>query len=605
MLVVCPKCFTQYVISNEIKVPEGQKFHCSACGNYFTLKSERQTGFYGDEAALEEEEIPTVSAVMNETNEKNTEVSVPTNTIPETNESKPEIEIKNESNREENREEKTEPVFSDVDSLALLANETPQASDRLDTLPEAFKPVETKKKKTSALGAIFWVCVAGAICYGAVYVLKQYPLMELTETFIASKLDKKNVSKTQKEATSSPAANTVAQPTAQPMPSAANEKNKSENSADKPMYIPPAKLDKPIITVEEVSARQEERQKQPTLPAQKETADDSQIHNQQPMPATPLGTPQQANQMQKPTQLMAQQAKARQQTTPSAENEASVPSAENRTASEAQKAARLLDEQLEQGAAADRLENEVAALATERNLMQSTQSDASVSASVESNAKPADRTFPVEDAIKPAAASAVQAPVEAAPNPPAVNGAQASVPTVPAAPTAPQPTENNQMPMNNEPSPQAENAPTAQMPAPAAQQADNVPAIPTQAPALSPAPTENVPLFMVDEPEQARQINTNEANRILKIQDIAYEISQNEAGVMRLMIKGSVANTELTKVVIPQLKAVVYDQNDTPVARKRIILSQPEIDGNSVQSFFSSVVPAPEQVSHVEVVFDE
>ena len=75
--------------------------------------------------------------------------------------------------------------------------------------------------------------------------------------------------------------------------------------------------------------------------------------------------------------------------------------------------------------------------------------------------------------------------------------------------------------------------------------------------------------------------------------------------MMRLMIKGVVANTELEKVTIPELKAVVYNNEDMVVARKRIILSQPEIEGNSTQEFFSSVVPAPEQVSHVEVLFDE
>ena len=604
MLVVCPKCFTQYVISNEIKVPEGQKFHCSACGNYFTLKSERQTGFYGDEAALEDEEIPTVSAVMNETDEKNTEVSVPTNTMPETSESESQIAIKNESNRTEN----TEPAFSDTDSLALLANETPQASDRLDTLPEAFKPVETKKKKTSALGAIFCLFFAGAICYGTVYVLKQYPLMELTEEFIASKLDKKNASKTQKEATSSPAVNTVAQPAAQSTPSAVNEKDKSENSADKPMYIPPAKLDKPIITVEEVSARQATQHKEQLPPVENESPADSELNPPQPTPIAPQVMSQQMPQIQKPTQLVAQQAKAQQQAAmPPAENEISAETAENTAVSEAQKAARLLDEQLEQGSAADRLENEVAALVTERNLTQSAQPDSVIPVAAESHAKPtditasADITEPMEAESDSASVNTPQAPVvEQKPNDavPSSESVPASEPVpsselvpssepVPTAPTAPQPTQNNQVPMNAGVVSQPDNIRPSQMPVPAA------------------APIENIPLFTVDEPEQARQISTNEANRILKIQDIAYEISQNEAGVMRLMIKGNVANTELTKVVIPQLKAVVYDQNDTPVARKRIILSQPEIDGNSVQSFFSSVVPAPEQVSHVEVVFDE
>ena len=564
MLVVCPKCFTQYVISNEIKIPEGQKFHCSACGNFFTLKSERQTGFYGDDAASEDEEIPTVSAVMNETQTDETPSNDFSAPVPVTVESESKVAAKNESNRAENKD----PVVSDADSLTLLANETPRASDRLDTLPEAFKPVATKQKKTSAFGALFWLFVAGAICSGAVYVLKQYPLRKLTEELITAKLDKDYVSKAQKEVASS-AENTADQEAVQPTSAVADDKNESKNTADKPMYIPPARLDKPIITVDEVLAR-EARQKEQKPSVEKESAADVRSDKQL-MPVAPLGTTQQMEQAPKPTQLMAQQAKAQQSTTPSTVSEAPAETVESAPLSQAQETARLLDEQLEQGAAADRLENEVATLATEKNLTQASRSDFDEPVPAESNA---------------AAENASQAPAEAAENVAQENASEASVLE---AATASQSTENNQVPVNND----------------TAQQPDNAPIMPTSDSVAAAAPSENVPLFAVDEPEPAKQINTDEANRILKIQDIAYEISQNEAGVMRLLIKGNVANTELTKVVIPQLKAVVYDQNDTPVARKRIILSQPEIDGNSVQSFFSSVVPAPEQVSHVEVVFDE
>ncbi|MBR4932125.1 MAG: zinc-ribbon domain-containing protein, partial [Alphaproteobacteria bacterium] len=67
MLVICPKCFTQYVVSDEIKLPEGQKFHCSACQNYFLLDAGRQNAFLsGNED--ETDIIPTVSAVMNQQN---------------------------------------------------------------------------------------------------------------------------------------------------------------------------------------------------------------------------------------------------------------------------------------------------------------------------------------------------------------------------------------------------------------------------------------------------------------------------------------------------------------------------------------------------------
>ena len=39
MFIVCPKCFTKYLISDEIQVLETQKCHCSACGHYFEQKA--------------------------------------------------------------------------------------------------------------------------------------------------------------------------------------------------------------------------------------------------------------------------------------------------------------------------------------------------------------------------------------------------------------------------------------------------------------------------------------------------------------------------------------------------------------------------------------
>ncbi len=628
MLVICPKCFTQYVISDEIKVPEGQKFHCSACGNYFTLRSERQTGFYGDDASSEDEEIPTVSAVMNEAGGQYEEmVSVPEINSSST-ESDEKIDEKNESNKvneninpplsESNQNVKrADPIFSDADSLALLANETPQDSDRLDALPEAFKPVETKKKKTSVISALFWLCVAGGICYGSLYLLTQYPFMEKTEDFIVSKLDKNYVSKEKK--TVSVKKNNKINQAEDLQPTSKTSQQIQNNSGDQSQSLPPIKSEKPTAGEEKVQSSAKESA-QETQPADTKSVSKSESAVQ-PVPQVAMN--QQMAQAPKPTRLMAQQAKAQQSAQEEQSQAAEQPQAATSQSEQAQQpvseqvqqptslnsensseqaktAAKLLDEQLEQGAAEENLENEVAALAAEHHLSRAILSEASATSeseptSSENNAQTAEES--------PSKDQATSEPVKVSEQPMPQSLQPSSSAQQPQQQPTPQPT----LQPSQEAQPQAAvpQSEQAQQSAPTPQQAlqQSIQA-PMQQQALT-TETENNPVFTVGEPIKAKQLNTTEANRILKIQDIAYEISQNEAGVLRLMIKGVVVNTELTKVVIPQLKAVVYDQNDMPVARKRIILSQPEIDGNSVQAFFSSVVPAPEQVSHVEVVFDE
>lgn len=492
MLVICPKCFTRYVISDEIKVPEGQNFHCSACGNYFTLKSNRQTGFYGEDAIAAAEEIPTVSAVMNESPHEETENNAYRISLPADNKSSLSAEIQNESNPKE----KNGAHFSDAESMAFLSNEAPQVSDRLETLPEAFKPITNEKKKTSFIGTVFWLCVAGGICYGTFYLLRQYPLMEKTEAFIASKLDKNNAKAAEKnEINVSMAQKAVPEQeplsVSKPVSDITQKVDLSISAVSEPTprYIPPLPLKNPVISVEEAKTHQPPQAVQVA---------------QTPPLNTSFLTPSPALSVENSPEKTSEQ---------SAQGSDSIGA----------DTVRLLNEQLNQSIAEKNLENEVATLAERHQLNdRKTQTDL----------------------------------------------AQANEPSIP-------PKQTDQ------------------------------PVKTVQYAAVPSAAGDTVPLFQAEETEQAVRLNRSDASRILKIRDISYELSPNEAGIMRLMIKGSVANTELTKVVIPELKAIVYDQNDTPVARKRIILSQPEINGNSVQTFFSSVVPAPEQISHVEVVFDE
>lgn len=103
----------------------------------------------------------------------------------------------------------------------------------------------------------------------------------------------------------------------------------------------------------------------------------------------------------------------------------------------------------------------------------------------------------------------------------------------------------------------------------------------------------------------AQVLTVDEVGQLLRIQNVSYEITLNEASVQRLRIKGDIVNTSLNSVVLPEAKAVVYDENENIVARKKIIFFEKDIQGNSLIPFETSVVPAPKSVSHVEVEFDE
>ena len=110
---------------------------------------------------------------------------------------------------------------------------------------------------------------------------------------------------------------------------------------------------------------------------------------------------------------------------------------------------------------------------------------------------------------------------------------------------------------------------------------------------VAPLVQENV----VEEP-----INNKQA---LSVENISYEIGVNEVGMNRVLIRGFVVNTSLKETLLPETKAVLYDETDKVVARKRVVFDEKFVEGNSEVFFETTVVPAPQAVSKVEVVFDE
>ncbi len=480
MLVICPKCFTQYVVSDEIKLPEGQKFHCSACQNYFLLDAGRQNAFLsGNED--ETDIIPTVSAVMNQQNGNViTNSVVPSGVEKEIISSKQQVVAQNNTVDMHTSDisliqSPAEPKFTEP--LSLLSQEVPQTTDRLDSIPEAFKPVIPEKKKTSVLSVLFWLCVAGGICYGA-YLQKDFLIAQVDE-FVLGSLDKDSQKQSVK---------TLKKETAKNIQKAQSEdiEQKQVERVDSVKQI--EKTDDAIQKTEKVQSMDVVSSVMPIVKPQNQMIKENDGDVKQPDIKVSEDMVQSVDSYPKDTTKNVLK---------------NNPDSQNATAQ-----IQLTDVPLNNNNAALPV-NSVDETTKEEEILPT------LNSKDESLDVKSDDVVPVvirEQAV--------------------VSDAFAGLGAVPEA-------------------------------------------------------------------------SISEASRILTIRDIVYELSPNEAGVMRLMIKGNIANTELKKMVIPELKAVVYNHEDMVVARKRIILSQPEVEGNTVQSFFSSVVPAPAEVARVEVIFDE
>ena len=136
MLIICPKCFTQYQILDKDISLKGKKCHCSACGCYFD----------------QEDDVVELTPSQNEksTLEKTMDIF----DIPEKKEEKTFLD------------EPHEPISLSLFNDPIEEMKEPKFSqDPFHFVPEEFKPV--KSKKTTLVSLIVWLGIGCGICYAA------------------------------------------------------------------------------------------------------------------------------------------------------------------------------------------------------------------------------------------------------------------------------------------------------------------------------------------------------------------------------------------------------------------------------------------------------
>ena len=605
MLIVCPKCFAQYAVSDEIRIKKGQKFHCSACQNYFVLP-QKDNCITEDESEI----IPTVSSVMQSTNQPvqpsmGTTVSTPqptetptpsliptpvhlqptaTQPVPVTQTEQASTHLTDPLSRpfftREPTAQSNEPRFEEP--LSLLANEKPNPDDRLDSIPEEFKPVQqSKKKKSSFAATLFWLLIAVGIC-GSAYMQKDFLFQQLdsfilnhldknTETFKSDTTQSVETTKSQSKQTTKNKEKTKSiQSEKETRNKQAETTNQLKNSIKKAMPVQQKnETNSPVKQASVISSTEKEETTPSASPIQPEqnTVSDKQSVEKTDSPVK---------------QAPVISSTKKEETTPPA----SPIQSEQNTVSDKQSVEGKVVKNESNQDPAQSAENKI----EKNNLInESNQPNTLLS--------PVPNTHPSVDSHSPV----LKTETNSLPPLQTVQNSSVSTEVQPTKPQTAEEDTTNSIPHSDESRIQES---LEELKEPTEKTKDPVES--NDSPKTTQIIREQtvVPSSFAPLAEQA-SLSPSDIARILKIREISYSIAPNEAGVMRLMIKGEIANTELKTLIIPELKAVVYNEEDMVIARKRIILTQAQIEGNSVQPFFSSVVPAPAQVSRVEVVFDE
>ena len=166
MLIICPKCFTQYQILDKDISLKGKKCHCSACGCYFD----------------QEEDVVELTPSQNEksTLEKTMDIF----DIPEKKEEKTFLD------------EPHEPISLSLFNDPIEEMKEPKFSqDPFNFVPEEFKPV--KSKKTTIVSLVVWLGIGFGICYAA-YSQKDFLVQFMNQSIEKAFGSNKQIEKDQK-----------------------------------------------------------------------------------------------------------------------------------------------------------------------------------------------------------------------------------------------------------------------------------------------------------------------------------------------------------------------------------------------------------------------
>lgn len=149
MLIICPKCFTQYQILDEDTSLKGKKCHCSACGCYFDLADD----------VIE----------LTSSHQKRDEVEKTMDVFSSV-DKEPSSSLK----------DSYEPISLSLFNEPIKDEKEPKfEKSPFDYVPEEFKPVQSKK--TPLLSLLIWLLLGAGICYAA-YMQKDYLLNFMNKT---------------------------------------------------------------------------------------------------------------------------------------------------------------------------------------------------------------------------------------------------------------------------------------------------------------------------------------------------------------------------------------------------------------------------------------
>ena len=121
--------------------------------------------------------------------------------------------------------------------------------------------------------------------------------------------------------------------------------------------------------------------------------------------------------------------------------------------------------------------------------------------------------------------------------------------------------------------------------------------------AVEPEP-DDIPLFdIVEETKPVESWEDTTWKQDMAVNDLSFRVEINEDGLEQVLVEGEIQNTGLNPHVVPPFDILILNKKGEILNQKKIHLSTNQLEAGEAAPFYTSLVPAPREIDHVDIRF--
>jgi len=115
---------------------------------------------------------------------------------------------------------------------------------------------------------------------------------------------------------------------------------------------------------------------------------------------------------------------------------------------------------------------------------------------------------------------------------------------------------------------------------------------------------DTLPLFdIVEETKPVEPLKITTQKQDLVVNNLSFRIEVNSEGLEQVLIEGEIQNTGSKAHTVPPFDVLILDKENEILNQKKIQLSTSRLEADQTAPFYTSLVPAPQEIDHIDIRF--